>query len=224
MDLDLAATFLSDGLGDAVDIGWNCSHRIASEDENNDMIISFSGDVRNTPGNCAEYIDIDIEGCIKRGFRYVCADVCDYNNSGFNNIESYGGICAISDVFTMSNLTWVPKNNIIYSFKPETAGGSILSMILDLKERKVIVIDENISGMPIGSYNNSIKKNILKKYIDPVMKTKDIFTLNMKSRGASIMSEEDFLKLENPDMENFIVYRKEDLINDYSLFKCVLEG
>jgi hypothetical protein len=182
-----------------------------------------SGDVRQVQGHCAEYVDIDINNAIDEGWRYVCLDVHDYNGIGFNKIDNKAGVCTV-DKIEGGVTNWNPsKGNIIQAFRLDTTGCSVLSMIVDLVDRKVYLIDENLSGIPVGNYNNPEKKLLIKEYLkEPLLGVKKLLEINSLSRGAKVISECEFNEIVEPVMEDYIFYRKEDFLKDYTLISSLV--
>ena len=216
MDLDLYATFLSEDFEKTINIGWNESLR--------EGFSCHSGDVRNRIGDCAEYVDIDIPTALKWGMRYVCIDVHDYQGVGFSKIpDNKAGLCAMKTLPEHGILDWKPSGNIIQAFTLNTTGSSVLAQIIDLQERKVYFVDEDLTGFPVGSYHKSIKIEILKSYVqNPVISVKKLIELNSIARGAKLISEQDFANIENPVLDDYIFYRKDDIIKDFSIVKDLI--
>lgn len=210
MDLDLYCTLIDSDIEKTFNIGWNTN-----------LTSSFSvhsGDVRNKQGHCAEFIDLNIEETLKQGWRYACLDVHDYEGLGFLNIDNKSGIC-IGEGLAKSIVTdWRPEKNIIQAFKLNTTGNSVLSMIIDLEQRKAYMVDEDLSGIPVGSYQSTQKKFLIKEILqEPILGVKKLLEVNSLARGAKVISENQFKEIENPIIEDYIIYRKEDFLNDYSL-------
>ena len=216
MDLDLYATFLSEDFEKTINIGWNQSFR--------EGFSCHSGDVRNRIGDCAEYIDIDIPKALESGMRYVCIDVLDYQGVGFSNIpNNKAGICAMKEIPENGILDWKPSGNIIQAFTLNTTGSGVLAQIIDLKERKVYFVDEDLTGLPVGNYHRGTKVEILKSYVqNPVISVKKLIELNSIARGAKVISEEDFASIENPILDDYIFYKKDDIIKDFSVVKDLI--
>ena len=210
MDLDLYCTFLDSDLEKTINIGWN--HGFSS------TFAIHSGDVRQKQGHCAEFVDIKVNEAIKSGWKYICIDVQDYQGMGFCNIDNKSGICIVNKLETKINLDWKPEKDIIQAFKLNTKGDSVLSMIIDLELRKVYMIDEDLSGIPVGSYQVPQKKSLIKEMVqEPILSVKKLLEINSLARGAKVISEGEFKKIENPELENYIFYKKEDFLSDYTL-------
>lgn len=220
-DLDLSACFLGEDFKNIFNIGWNQHLKFK------DFVV-HSGDVRHRQGNCAEYVDIDVQGAIDNKVRYVCVDVEDYVGGGFHRLENSSGICAIEKISTIDDYSWYPGKkgeNVLQAFKLSTSGTTVLAFVVDLVERKVYFIDQDLRGIPVGSYHTERKVSMVKDLIGfkPFVSVSELLKINASARGAELMSIAEFSKLENPDMENFIIYTKDDVIRDFSLLKDILE-
>lgn len=214
LDLDLYCTLIDSDIEKTTNIGWNSR-----------MVSNFaihSGDVRHRVGHCAEYIDIKIDEAIKEGWRYACIDVHDYEAAGFCNIDNKSGICVI-DNLDSGDIFWKPEKNIVQAFKLNTQGNSVLALIIDFELKKVYMVDEDLSGIPVGNYQGPQKKSLIKELIEePILGVKTLLEANSLARGAKVISEEQFKEIEDPDMENYIFYKKEDFLNDYTLISKLI--
>lgn len=217
MDLDLSASFLSEDLEISENISWNTGLKTS--------YACHSGDVRHVIGDCAEYIDIDINLAVERGFRYVCIDIHDYNGYGFNKYPNKAGICTVKNkIFLSPSTNWKPDGNTIQAFSLGTEGSAVLAMVIDLKEKKLYQIDEDLSGIPVGTYNSTQKKEMLKSYVgEQPISVERLIRLNTFARGGQILSEEEFNSIEDPVMEDYIFYKKEDILDNYSILKDLIE-
>ena len=215
MDLDLYASFMSEDFEIVQNLGWNADLR------NN--FARHSGDVRHRQGDCAEYIDVDIKAAVNNGFKYLCIDVHDYMGSGFNTFENKCGLVSMSkqEYQGKCNTNWVPGDNIIQAYQPTTQSSSVLAIIVDLESKKAYNMDVDLKNVPVGNYNNGTKINLIKSLLlPPVIGIRELITMNVMARGCKgYISEKEFLEIEEPVMDDYIFYRKEDMIKDYTVLK-----
>ncbi len=215
MDLDLWAGFLSEDFKIVKNVGWNET-----------LITDFarhSGDVRLRPGDCAEFVDVDIKKAVQMGYKYLCIDVNDYQGRGFSTFENKCGVVSMSEKEYRkgSGSNWVPSNNIIQAYQPTTPSSSVLALIIDLETKKVYNMDVDLKKIPVGCYNNGLKVDLIKSLLlPPTVGVRELITMNVMARGCDgCISEKEFLEIENPVMEDYIFYRKEDMIKDYTVLK-----
>ena len=218
MDLDLYSNLLSEDFKNVCNIGWNAALRTDFG--------RHSGDVRMRQGNCAEFIDIDINKALEQGFRYLCIDIHDYTGRGFNTFENKCGLVGMTEREYKGELDryWVPGKNVIQAYQPTTSSSSVLALVVDLKERKVYSMDVDLKNLPVGNYGNGNKVNLIKSLLlAPVVGVRELITMNVIARGAKgYISEKQFLEIENPVMDDYIFYRKEDMIKDYTVLKDLI--
>ena len=217
MDLDLYGTFVSEDFKIFCNIGWNQSLK--------ETFAFHSGDVRNRVGNCAEFIDININEAVESGYRYLCLDVHDYTGQGFCNFENKFGLVEITrkDIKGM-DLNWTPGNGIIQAFKSNSKSSSIIVLIIDLFEKKVYNVDIDLNNrIPVGNYSVGSKMNILKSVVlAPIVSIEDLIKMNTSARGGKIITESQYAEIEEPVEDDYIFYRKEDILKDYTILKDLI--
>jgi len=196
-DLDLHAYLYKDEHCNR-NIGWNTGTKFGT-------IAVHSGDVLNREGECAEYVDIDIDAAKADGWNYVVMDVMNYKGRGFDTLDNWLGYTTLDKIGSPSK-TWVPKN-IDFSQKISVKDDKIAAWIFDLNRRQAILIGVGLSGIPINYGNQN--QAIIKFFAEPQKFTcYDVLMQWYKSRGASIVND----KQEEHDEE----VNQSDVILDYT--------
>lgn len=157
-DLDLSAMTYDKDFNYVTGISWNTNYKQGTW-------AVYSGDVRHRKGDCAEYIDIDINGAKAVGVRYIIASVDDYEGGGFAKKDAWGGIMERSSMGTSGELTWAPKT-ITAGFKLTSKCSSITMSIIDLEKMIMYIIDEDNSGIPVAATRSAEQANIIKRYVN----------------------------------------------------------
>lgn len=148
-----------------------------------------SGDVRNRPGLCAEYIDIDIEDAKKRGYRYVVFDVRDYNwyqgSSGMVGMDTRFGFEGRK--FPLSNNTWLPSTSV-NAMKITTSATGVIICIIDLNTLEYIWIDEDTAQRT--AHNTNEVSEMIKQYATlPKVSVYDLLEMHVNARGKKSSEE-----------------------------------
>jgi len=173
-DLDLTVHFYDEAFNYSDTISWNRDYKLFTK-KGNDQYAQFSGDVRHHKGNCAEYVDIDIEKALEDGNRYVIAVARDFNAHSFNT--AFTGVMARSKWGTPGEVTWAPST-VEQGFKISSTTQNVVLCVVDLKERQIINVDEDLIGCPAygtvspSSAMDMIYSDVLERYVN----NKDFFT------------------------------------------------
>jgi len=177
-DLDLSATFVGEKKTNLVSF-----HN--PRFENN----IHSGDVRHRQGPCAEYIDIDIDDTLAKGYRYVMVDVRNYNGRSLASVESVFGL--MEREHPESNNLWYPQT-ISNTQMLQSESTNTLVTILDLQAREYIFIDEDSDGRPVASLDSSNIIDVINHYSQlPAVSVFDILLLHTEARGMLVENKED---------------------------------
>jgi len=161
-DLDLHVRFYNEECEQKAYISWDGDYKLFNYDH--EQYAQFSGDVRHRRGNCAEYIDVSITRALKAGMRYLVCDARDFNASSFKT--GYCGLMAREHWGTPGETTWEPIT-VENGFKITSTTQSVILAIIDLKERKMIYVDEDMPGNPYSTYStDSWESKLLKRYVD----------------------------------------------------------
>lgn len=178
-DLDLHA-FLYKSDNECDDIGWNAYFKKGGA--------VHSGDVLNRPGNCAEYVDIDLNICRGEGYKYVVMDVCNYKGRGLNTLPVWLGYCS-RETLEGNNLTWHPKN-VELTIPVTSTSDSIAAMMVDLESREMILLDCDTSGLPVNNRDSyALQKAIVGFFSKPEKYSSyDILKQHYESRGAEVVN------------------------------------
>lgn len=201
-DLDLHACLYKDD--DTIrNIGFNTTFRI-------DDAVVHSGDVRHRPGDCSEFVDIDIKKALSQGWKYVVMDVCNYEGRGLNTLDNWLGYVTYDDVFPTRNPNWIPPKNVDFSKKIDVKDSSMAAWIFDLEKREAIFIGAGMEDMPVNSYKKN--QEIIKFYtVENSFTTYSVLLQHYMSRGATILDGSEGEEVV-PDLQ----VKSEDIINDYT--------
>lgn len=178
-DIDLTATFLGFGLYQR--IGWNGAH--------NEEIGCYSGDVRHRQGACAEYIDVEVEKSLKRGFKYVVLDARNYNGRGLNSVKD----CAFGYMereFPKANEIFVPST-LANAVRLQSESVTTIVAVIDLETREYIFLDMDQSGIPVASANVTQILEAIKPYCEPPkFSVYDLLRMHAEARGQLVAERE----------------------------------
>lgn len=185
-DLDLSATFVGEKSREVLSF----SHLKVGKSVH-------SGDVRHRQGPCAEYIDIDIQDALNRGFKYVVIDVRNFNGRTLKSVESTFGI--MEREFPESNKTWLPET-ISGCQNLESESVNTLITIIDLETKEYIMLDVDSNGITAsGDIKNTLK--VIEEYSKlPKVSVYDLILLHVEGRGKQVTLDNNvdtYFKLED---------------------------
>ncbi len=187
-DLDLSTQMFNNDFKYLTSISWNTNYK------QGDWAV-FSGDVRHRVGNCAEYIDVDINGAIAAGVRYILANVNDFDGQGFAKKDAWAGIMERSEMGTSGEKTWAPET-ITTGFRLTSVCTNIVMAVIDLYDMCMYVCDEDYAGIPVASTGVNRYGDIIKRYVNAehYLNALTLIQKNCNARGASVnvLSHEDF--------------------------------
>lgn len=208
-DLDLSAQLYDENFVQKGNVYFGSCYRLSggqltngggyfsSSKAGDDTVCQFSGDVRNRRGNCAEYIDISVSRAAKAGIRYLVTQVNDYNGHRFS-CDCYGGIMARSEWGTPGETAWAPST-VMNGIKIESKCQRIVLMVVDVIDRKVIFVDQDLDGIPVpAGRGGDVFKTVLERYCGKNIKFMNalkIISINLAARKADIKVDEDSEKL-----------------------------
>jgi stress response protein SCP2 len=145
-----------------------------------------SGDITSAPEGASEFIDIEIEKCLKQGIRYVLMSVNSFTNQSYSDlpicfagfmIRQFPNSGEIYDPLTVENKFDLTANTRV-----------AIPIIIDLYERKAIWTDLSLKRNP--STNNNVHNNlssttIINKSMTTLIKPNlyDLLNLHIKARG-----------------------------------------
>ena len=189
-DLDLSCSlYKADYTLDSV-VSWNRDSKRRTSNNRYGVNILFSGDVRHRVGNCAEYIDIDVESLKKDKVRYIVANVHDFDGQGFEKKNSWGGVMELEE-FGKIDKTWAPSS-ISCGFKLKSKCTNILMTIVDLKKMVMYVVDEDTAGIPVASSATGAYAEVINRYVRSAtfFNTLSLMEFNVKSRNGQYTTME----------------------------------
>jgi len=177
-DLDLSVTFVG---GTNKEVVSYHSLRVGSS--------IHSGDVRNRRGNCAEYIDIDIEDAKSRGHQYAVIDVRNYNGRGLKTVDTRFGI--MEREFPSSNVTWLPET-ITNAYVLNSESTNTIIGIIDLLTMEYIMLDIDTEGLPIASLDRGRIIKAVDEYAKPPkVSVYDLVLLHVEGRGRQVTLDQN---------------------------------
>lgn len=218
-DLDLSCSLYKDDFTLDSTISWNRSSKRHTTNNKYGANVLFSGDVRHRVGNCAEYIDIDIESLKKDNVRYIVANVNDFDGQGFEKKNSWGGVMELEKFGDIDD-TWAPSS-INCGFKIKSKCTNVLMTIVDLTNMVMYVIDEDIAGIPVASSATNMYADVIKRYVGSAtfFNTLSLMEFNVKSRNGqcSIMESAEFVEAKDSN-ERYLTYLKK-LREEYKVIR-----
>ena len=208
-DLDLSTQMFNNDFKYLTSISWNTNYK------RGDWAV-FSGDVRHRVGNCAEYIDVDINGALAAGVRYILANVNDFDGQGFVKKDAWAGIMERSEMGTAGEKTWAPET-ITTGFRLTSVCTNIVMAVIDLYDMCMYVCDEDYSGIPVASAGINKYADIIKRYVNAeyYLNALTLIQKNCNARGASVnvLPHEDFTAQQQKFEEQAKAYK--ELIAQY---------
>lgn len=195
-DLDLSCSLYKNDYTLDSTISWNKSSKRYTSNNKYGVNVLFSGDVRHRVGNCAEYIDIDIESLKRDNVRYIVANVNDFDGQGFEKKNSWGGVMELEKFGDIDD-TWAPSS-INCGFKLKSKCTNILMTIVDLKNMVMYVVDEDTAGIPVASSATDAYAEVINRYARSAtfFNTLSLMEFNVKSRNGqyTTLETEEFTK------------------------------
>lgn len=198
-DMDLSAGFFTEE-------GRPISHISYTNLKQEILNSCHSGDVRWRQGPCAEYVDIDIETCVKRGVRYVTIQAFNFDGSPMHAVKDcvFG---LMEREFPEANPTFVPKT-ISNCMKIANEGNSVMICIIDLQEREYIWTDvESTRSLPNLENTKGATTSVLDAVLGCTrMTVKDLLEIHADSRGTLVQNKD----------EATTIFDWESLVTDYA--------
>ena len=183
-DLDLHA-FLWKSPTSARNIGWNSGLR----DE--DLVAAHSGDVLNRPGNCAEYVDVDLDKAKSIGVKFIVADIMNYKGRGLDSLPCWVGYLHMNNL-QAGNINWFPSQNVELSVKMLCKASSVAAFLVDVEKSEIMILDCPMSGIPVVHSGNFDQQTSIIKFFGQVQmkyNSYDILEQYYTARGATIVTE-----------------------------------
>jgi hypothetical protein len=161
-DLDLFIYFYDEDLNQVGYISWCGDYKAFNH--NHEQYAQFSGDVRHHRGKCAEYVDVSISRANANNIRYVAAVARDFNSHGFKT--AYAGLMARDKWGRSGEVTWAPST-VENGFKITSSTQNVIIGYVDLKDKTLVNIDEDMSGRPTYSKDGCAELvGALERYTD----------------------------------------------------------
>jgi len=155
--------------------------------EHNNELGCYSGDVRYKIGPCAEYVDININNTIKKGYQYFLMVLHNYSGQFFKDIpECVVGV--MEREFAESNPNWVPatvQNTII----PNCNSTFIIVGVYDLISREYIHLDLDYQLIS-NVYDGKSLYSVISPYLEPPkLSVYDLLKWHVEARGREVQKE-----------------------------------
>lgn len=219
-DLDLTVQFYGKDFDNKGAISWNTRYKLTNQF--GEQYAQFSGDVRHKRGNCAEYVDVDINAALRGGIKYLVATAHDFNAHSFST--GYGGVMARTAWGTQGETTWAPAT-VENGFKINSTTQNVVLCIIDLESRQLIVVDEDLTGIPMNHTLDARRFDRLYSVLDRYVNSKRFFNgLSLiatyyRACGADVhvVSAEEIEKIKNVRQEMTLVHDGQKTIADDSL-------
>jgi len=180
-DIDLTCTFI--GMGKIEHIGWNGRHHSGE-------LGTYSGDIRNRKGACAEYVDINLKSALKAGYKYAIIDARNYNGRSFETVTD----CTVGYMereYAESNKIFVPATIANCTRLYNESSTTIVSMI-DLETQEYIHLDIDQDGIPVASANFDAIMDAVRPYMEaPKFSLYDLVMMHVEARCGEIVEAED---------------------------------
>jgi hypothetical protein len=189
-DIDLSATFHDENFEERAHISYTALR-------NGTLRAWHSGDITYAPDGASEFIDVDINGALAAGVRYVVMNVYVFSGPNFSEHKSvYAG--------------WMtrdkPHSNEIY--EPATVQQKIdlqqqsrnaIPVVFDLQERRAIWVDLTTSSR-YHNWGNNVESNrattqeILESIVNATATRTslwDLFAIHATARGTIVADREE---------------------------------
>ncbi len=175
-----------------------------------------SGDITSAPDpGASEFIDINIDKALEKGYRYIAMNVLSYTGQPFKTIpEVTAGWMMRNSV--QSGEIYEPKTKTVeqrYSLTSETRIN--IPVIFDLKERQIYWADLGLSKNPSKVINVESNMSGIEMMVKSVINIKkpnlyDLFTLHVKARGKLVDKEDADVIYDASFAENY-----EEIVGEY---------
>ncbi len=211
VDLDLSGIAFTEDWKKQEHISYT---RLRSEGMN----ACHSGDITDAPKGASEFIDFDVKGALKAGYRYIMPVVLSYTHQPFSAVpEAFMGWMNRKE--SMSGEIYKPKtvDNILDLNSEATR---CVPMIIDLREQKVIWLDMGMTSKVM--FQNNVETNmnslaLLGKTFTEMKKMNlyDLFTIHGEARGEIVESKEEADYCFGVDETDINPYDVEMIMSEY---------
>lgn len=208
-DLDLSATLL--GMGHSRTIAWNCTYNavtrvfIKGKGLTDVQFGAHSGDVRHRKGDCAEYVDVNIQNALDYGYHYVIIDVRNFNGRSLKSLNPAFGY--MEREHPEANDTWVP-NTVAASWRLQSEAKACIAVMIDLETMEYIPLDIDSNSITATGDAESIL-TAMRMYMEPPkLSVHDLVMWHAESRGAEVVEQTE-------EGEEVTHFRFEDFAGSY---------
>lgn len=202
-DLDLHA-FLWRSDTKCRQIGWNSSLK----DE--DLVAVHSGDVLDRVGDCAEYIDIDMDKARESGVKYIVADIMNFKGRGLDTLPCWIGYTTGTRL-RGGDKKWIPKD-VNLSVEMNCRESNVAAFLVDVQESKIMVLDCAMKGVPVP-HGFTEQTSIIKFFtVEQKYTSYDILKEYYEAKGAKLV---DRLPDDEEELKEVEKIEFSDISSDY---------
>lgn len=197
-DIDLSGIVFSEDGSDYEHVGWNSKYNLK------DLIV-YSGDVMDRKGACAEYLDFDIKGLHREGYKYGIIDIRDYRSNP-KGIADYKD-CVFGVMLRKSateNKTWSPKT-VTSAHNINTPSTGVVVAGIDFEDEQYFIIDMDVKGNVSSKNVRSVFELMKLSAEPPKFSVKDLLQMHVDARGEEVLDE--------TEADNVFLY--DDFIHSY---------
>lgn len=187
VDLDLGAVGLREDFSSVFSIYYR---------NLNNELATHSGDVRSAPQGASEFIDVDIEACLRNGVRYVVASLHSFSSQKFETFSCSAGFMQVD----------VPSSGKVFDAKTVKnrfllASDSRMNIpfLIDLVSMELVWIDTSGDSTHGGNVINSA--NSIRQIVVSVNQLKDfkpslydLLSLHVKARAKNVLENVEDLE------------------------------
>lgn len=178
-DLDLECFLINSEKNRAAVVAWNTN----LIDEAN--VCVHSGDIRNRVGDCAEYVDIDLNQNV---YKYALITIHNYTGEGLNTLPSWVGY-EYREELKPGDAYYIPSITE-QRYKLISPSANTISWLIDFESRLVTVIDIPTDSIPVSNYKDNLTI-IEYMTVESKLNTFDVLKKHYESRGATLVKYEE---------------------------------
>jgi hypothetical protein len=150
--------------------------------------INHSGDSFGRTGDCAEYVDLDVNKLLSQGFKYVLIQLNNYCKSPELVENNYFGVMERDE--PKANKHWVPKT--ISNCAIVRVEDKVNCAVIDLENKTYVIVDEDISD---SSYVNNMSANdinTVREYFQPPsFSVYHLLSMHANARGQQVFDKNE---------------------------------
>ena len=187
-DIDLSAA--------GFDSNFRFMGQIAYYDLRGDMGC-HSGDITSAPNGASEFIDINIDSAISKGYRYIAMTLNSFTHQAYKDIpECFAGVMYRNKSGLNTGEIYDPRT-VAQKFDISADTTMSMPLMFDIQERKMIWMDLSVKSRAMYNNVHSNESSITKivKSIAECQYRKstlgDLFKLHAQSRGKIVLNRDE---------------------------------